>query len=96
MTNNLNTNKDQSNEAMNNDPTFDTNTFNLSSLNSNPLLVVTVSLQVGNKHRATIVSGLTSLWGSRAANIMIKRKHTKHYERNMRSNKVKYSTDAGV
>ena len=44
MTNNLKTTKDQLNEYINNGPTFDTNSFNLSSGTSNPLTVVTVSL----------------------------------------------------
>ena len=93
---NLNNYKDQSNEAINSDPTFDNSSFNLSSGTSDPLPVVTVSLRGGKKNRATIVSGPTCLWDSGATNSMIKRRHTKHYERNMRSNKVEYNTDAGV
>ena len=58
VTNNLNTNKDKGNEAINNDPTFDTSNFNLYSGTINPLPVVTVSLRIGNKHRATTVSGI--------------------------------------
>ena len=88
VTNNLNTNKDKSNEAINNELKFDTNNFNLSSGTSNPLPVVTISLQRGNKHRETTTSGRTCLWDSGATNIIINRQHTKHYERNMRSNKV--------
>ena len=57
--NNLKTAKDQLNEAINNYSTFDTNSFNLSSSTSNPLSVVTVSLQEGKKHGETTVSGLT-------------------------------------
>ena len=45
VTNKLNTTKDQNIEAINNDLTFDTNSFNLSSGNTDPLQVVTVSLQ---------------------------------------------------
>ena len=44
MTNNLKTNKYQLNEAINNDPTFDTNNFNLYSGTIYPLPVVTVSI----------------------------------------------------
>ena len=47
-------------------------------------------------HRATTVAGLTCLWDSGATYIMIKILHTKHYERKMWSNKVEYSTAAGV
>ena len=96
MTKNLNTTKDKLNEAINNDPTFGTNSFNLSIVTSNPLPVVTVSLRVGKKHRATNFSGLTCLWGSGATYSMIKMKHTKHYERNMWYNKVAYITDNDV
>ena len=79
MTNNLMTNKYQLNATINNEPTFDTNSFNLSSSTSNPLPVVTVSLLVGKKHISTYVSGLTCLWDSGATNSMINIKHTKHY-----------------
>ena len=58
VTNNLKTNKYQSDEAINNQPTFDTNNFDLSSSTSDPLTVVTVSLRGRNKHRATTVAGL--------------------------------------
>ena len=61
LTNNLNTTKDQPNEAINKDQKFDTNSFNLYSGNSNPLPVVTVSLGGGKKHRATTVAVLTCL-----------------------------------
>ena len=44
VTNNLKKNKYQLNESINNDPTFDSNIFNLSSGNSKPLPVVTVYL----------------------------------------------------
>ena len=68
----------------------------LSSGTSNHLQVVTVSLRGGNKHRSMAVSGITCLWDSRATGITIKRKQTKHYERKMRSNKLEYSTAAGM
>ena len=51
---------------------------------------------IDKRHRETIISGLTCLWGSRATNIMIKRRHTKPYEKNMCSNKVEYSTNVGA
>ena len=41
---NLNNYKDQSNEAINSELTFDTSSFNLSSGTSDPLPVVTVFL----------------------------------------------------
>ena len=59
----LNKNKDKINEAINNQPTFDTSNFNLSRGTSNLLPVVIVSLQVGNKHRETTVSGINMLVG---------------------------------
>ena len=93
VTSNLNTNKDQSNESINNETMFDTNSFNLSRGTSNPLPVVTISLQVGKKHVSENVAGLTCLWDRRATNSMINRKHTKHYERKMSYNKVEYSTE---
>ena len=73
VTNNLKKNKDRSNEAINNEPTFDTSNFNLSSSNSNPLPVVTVYLRRINKHRETTVSCITCLWDSGATNTMINR-----------------------
>ena len=88
MTKNLTTNKDQSNESVNNETTFDTSNFNLSSSTSNPLPVVTAFLQGGKKHRSTTVAGLICLRDSGDTNSMIKRKNTNHYERNMRSDKV--------
>ena len=91
VTNNLKTTKYQLNEAINNDPTFDTNIFNLSSGTSNPLPVLTVSIWQGKKHRATTVSRITLLWVIGATNGIINRKHIKHYECKMRSNKVEYS-----
>ena len=79
VTDNLKNDKDWSNEEMNSDPTFDTRSFNLSRGTSNPLPVITVSLQVGKKHRASLVAGLKLLWGSRDTNNMIKILYTKHY-----------------
>ena len=87
MTNNLKINKDQINEAINNETVFGTSSFNLSSGTSNPLPVVNVSLQGRNKHIATTVTGLTLLWDNRDTNIMIKRRHNKHYEHMMWYNK---------
>ena len=43
-----------------------------------------------------MVSSLTFLWDIGTTNITIKRKHTKHYERRMRYNKVEFSTAAGA
>ena len=77
MTNNLMTNKYQLNATINNEPTFDTNSFNLSSSTNDPLTVVTVFLREGKKHGATTADGLTSLWDSRATDSTLKRKHTK-------------------
>ena len=79
VTYNLNNYNNQSNEAINSEPTFYNSSFNLSSGTSDPLPVVTVSLQWGKKHRATIVAGITCLWDSGATNSTIKRLHTKHY-----------------
>ena len=45
---------------------------------------------------ATMISGLTCLWDSRATNSMINIKHTKYYEHNMRSIKLEYSTSIGL
>ena len=86
----------QYNDAIDNEPTLDNSSFNLSRGTRYPLTVVTVSLQGGKKHRATVVAGITCLWDSGATKSMIKRRHTKHYECKMRSNRVEYSTDAGV
>ena len=86
MKENLKNYKDQSNEAINSDPKFDNSSFNLYSGTSDPLPVVTVFLRGGNKHRETIVAGLKCLWDIRSTNSMIKRRHTKHHEHNIRSN----------
>ena len=96
VTNNLNNNKYQSNESINSDLKFDTSNFNLSSVNSNPLPVVTISLRGGNKHRAMTVASIICLWDSESTDSIIKRQHTNHYERKIRSNKVDYSTADGM
>ena len=88
----LNNYKDQSNEAINSELIFYTSSFNLSSGTSDPLPVVTVSLQGGKKHISMTVSGITCFRDSGATYSIIKRIHNKHYERKMRSNKVDYST----
>ena len=95
-TKNLNSYKDQINEAINSDPKFDTSNFNLSSGTSDPLPLVSVSLRVAKKHIATTVAGLTCFWDSGATDSMIKTSHIKHFERKIQSNKVEYSTFAGV
>ena len=73
-----------------------TKIYNKCSLSSGPnrasLLVLTVSLIGGKKPRETIVSDLKYLWDNGATNIMIKRRHTKPYAHNIRSNKSEYST----
>ena len=75
---------------------FDTNSFNLFNGTSKPLPVVTVSLRVEKKHRSITVAGITCSWDSGDTDSTMNRKHTKHYERKMRSNKVEYITAAGV
>ena len=79
VTYNLKNYKYQSNEAIHSEPKFDTSSFNLSSGTSYPLPVVTVSLRVVKKHRATTVAGITCLWDSGATNSMIKILHNNHY-----------------
>ena len=61
--------RDQSNEAINSEPKFDTSSFNLSSGTSDPLPVTTVSLRGGKKHRAMTVDSLIYLWDSRALTV---------------------------
>ena len=89
---NIRTNKDQLNEAIYNDPKFDTSSFNSSSGTRDPLPVVTVTLRGGKKHRETNVAGLTCLWGSGSTDRMISRKHTEYYEQKIQYNNVEYST----
>ena len=95
MKNNTKKNKNQHNDTIKNYPNFD-NIFSLSSGTKDPPPVVIVSLRVGNKQRSTMVAGIICLWDSGANEIIIKRKHTKYYERRMRSNKVEYSKAAGL
>ena len=57
MTDNINTNKYQRNDAIEIEPKFDSS-YNLSRWTKYPLPVVTVSFQVGNKHRSMTVAGL--------------------------------------
>ena len=59
VTDNLKNYNDQSNEAINSEPTFDTSNFNLSSGTIDSLPVATVSLQRGKKYIATTGVGLT-------------------------------------
>ena len=88
MKNNIKDYNDQYNDAIDNEPTLDDSSFNLSSGTRDPLPVVTVSFQVVKKHIETVVSGLTILWDSRATYSMIKRLHTKDFERKMLFNRV--------
>ena len=94
--NNIKDYNDQYDHAIDNEPTLDNSSFNLSIFTRDPLPVVTVSLRGGKKHRANLAASITCLWDSGATKSMIKRRHTKHYERKMRSNRVTYSIAAGV
>ena len=96
VTDNIKTNKYQLNEAIYNDPTFDTSVFNSSSGTRDLLPVVTVTLREAKKPRATTVADITCLWDSGVTNRMVKIKHTKYYELKMLSDKVEYSTADGV
>ena len=60
VTDNINTNKTQRNDAIRNDPNFD-DAFILSIRTKDPLPVVTVSLRGGKKNIAAIIYGLTCL-----------------------------------
>ena len=51
VTNNIRDYNDQYNDAIDNEPTLDNSSFNLSSGTRDPLPVVTVSLRGGKKHR---------------------------------------------
>ena len=95
MNDNIKKNNNQHNDDIENDPKFD-NQCILPSRTKDPLPVVTVRLIGGKKHRAIMVSILTCLWYSGANNSIIKIKHTKYYERRMRSNNVEYSTAVGT
>ena len=88
VTENIKTNKYQHNDAVYNEPTFDTNSFNLSSGTKNSIPAVIVSLQGGKKNESTTVDGLTFFWDIGDTKSMIKRIHTKYYEHKMWSNKV--------
>ena len=59
VTYNLNNYNNQSNEAIDNEPTFDNSSFNLYSGTRDHLPVVTVYLQGGKKHRENVFAGLT-------------------------------------
>ena len=95
MTDSIKKNENQCNDAIENETKFD-NTFILYIRTKDPLLVVTVSLRVGKKKISMMVDGLTCLWNSGATESMIKIKHTKYYGRKKRSNKLEYSTAAGL
>ena len=71
VTNNIK-NKYQCNDAIEYETKF-YNRFSLSNGYKYPRTLVTVSLQGGKKHRATIIYGLTCLLGSGATNSMFKR-----------------------
>ena len=58
LTDIINKDKDQHNDAIGNDPRLDSS-FNLSKGNKEHLPVVTVSLRGGKKHRATTIAGRT-------------------------------------
>ena len=58
VNNNIKKDKDQHNEAIENEPKFDSS-FNLSSGTKDPLPVVTVSLRGDKKHIATTVASIT-------------------------------------
>ena len=60
MTNNIKKDKDQHNDSIENEPRFDSS-FILHSGTKDPLSVVTVSLQGGNKRRSTRDAGLILL-----------------------------------
>ena len=69
VTNAIN-NKNQCDNAIEYDLKFD-NTFSLSSGNKEPLLLLTVSLQGGKKHRETIIYSLICLWDIGSTSSMI-------------------------
>ena len=94
MTDSKKKNNNQHNDAIGYETKFDSK-FSLSSGTQDPLRVVTVSLRGCKKQRASIIDCLKYLLGSIATNSMIKRKHTKPYERKMRSNNLEYSTSTG-
>ena len=72
------------------------NKFILSSgPNMDPLPVATDRIRGDKKHREKMNEELRCLWNSEYTNITIKVQHTWHYERNIRSSKVDYSTAIG-
>ena len=71
MTDNIKTNINQCNYAIENETKFDT-TFILSNGNKDPLPVATFSIRRGKKQIATTVAGITRLWDSKATNSTIK------------------------
>ena len=79
VTKNIKTKKYQINEAIYNDVMFGVNSFDSYIGTRYPLPVVSATLQVGKKHRATTVAGITCFYYIRAIDIMINRKHTKYY-----------------
>ena len=76
VTNKINTNKNKLNDAIYNETTFYTSSFNLSSGTRDPSPVVTVTLLGGKKQRATIVAGIIFLWYNGATEITIEQKNT--------------------
>ena len=72
VTSNINISKYQLNDSIENEPKFDTNSFNSSSETRDPLPVVIVTLRGGKKHRETDVSGITRLRDTGATNSIIK------------------------
>ena len=93
VTDNIRTNKNQHNDAIENDLKFN-HTFSLSSGAKEPLPVVIIGLLGDKKHIATMVAGITCLWDIRYTDSMNKIKQTKYYEHRMWSNKVEYITAA--
>ena len=88
---NIKKNKNQHNDAIEYEPSFD-HKYSLSIGTKEPLPVVIFSLIGGKKQRAVVIVVSICLWGIRAMNSMIKRQHNKHYKRKMRYNKLEYST----
>ena len=70
VTDNIKTNKNQSKDAIENEPKVDKR-FSLSIRTKYRLPVVTVTLQGGKKQRATSVSGITCLCDSGVTGSMI-------------------------
>ena len=66
LTENIKANKYQHNDAIENETTFDTNSFNLSSRTKHPLQLLTVRILGGKKYRSANVDGIKLLWDRRA------------------------------